>query len=411
MITNRIKNCIKYFLKFQNRTTFTNLWDWDQKLDCLATAKPWYMWNARFIVFSGYCSLFFLIYYTTVHAQHVFTSPGALLAFQTTAWMEISLNIMILLFYHRLHRKCPETVFAFNQLLQYTDVFDKLITRRKHALKRREQIAYQNFKRITKYNEILCIIITAAAVIGAAGFPLIITNKDEPIRHVIVWLTEIPVSFDLQSIPIFVGLSMVIHVADTCVYMCVIMGLCYIIMAGSSIHLMTPVKIQHGTSTVINTKLLGKLEEQVIVEMFRKHQVLNKLMNDDVYASLFISFHHLVMMLVFVVPFYLLIGNSKVVFTESPVIVPLMLIFAICMSLLAEFVESIKVADVVDSSREFVRETKRLSKRKSSLYKFAVSCPNYLGFGIAYPFYTITRETFPEFCCEGVDFVITLLNI
>lgn len=260
MITNRVKSCIKYFLIFKNQTTFANLWDWDQNTDSLTTAKSWYKWNAKLIVFAGYTSLFLLTYFTVVQAQTTYDNPGNLLAFQTIAWMEISINGMILLLYHHLHRKCPERVFVFNQMLSYTEVIQERLNDRKRAFNANEQTLFQQLKQIWKYNEFLFLLPSCGGIILTAWYAFCTTSKDEPVHQVLWWLIEISLSLNLQSLPILLGITMVVFIAASCIYMSMMIGFCSVIMTCSCVLFITPVEIaETNNRTVVKTKLLGKL--------------------------------------------------------------------------------------------------------------------------------------------------------
>lgn len=84
---------------------------------------------------------------------------------------------------------------------------------------------------------------------------------------------------------------------------------------------------------------------------------------------------------------------------------------AFCAPLIVEHVDAEMVGDVVTNFRQFTYKSKQLCSVNTYFGKFSKSCHKERVFEVAYSFFTMSKETFPQFISEGIGFLITLLSI
>jgi len=140
--------------------------------------------------------------------------------------------------------------------------------------------------------------------------------------------------------------------------------------------------------------------------LFRMQQILNGLYNDIV-ASTLISFHFVALIATVSVMTTFFISYQNVI-QETGMVGYVVVIGCILLPLVIVYLESIMLGRIVDMSDDFIGIGWNTVGRKTMYSKFVKSCKT-LYLQQAYPYFTIHKGTFFEFCNEAVDKTITLL--
>lgn len=241
----------------------------------------------------------------------------------------------------------------------------------------------------------------------------------EPLHMLLQDLFETKISFNVSSIPYLIIFNWSASTMATYALQCISLCLGYTILGTSCSEFMIPtnitVKLKHmskykgqQTQYEITTKQLGTLDESSIIHLFRCCQVINKLAN-GVLACMEVSFMQIVLLVMYVVLSYMIIAGQQLVF-ENEALVGFALV-GLFTSLYIEFQVAAMTDEIVTASTKFVSKSLKLSLRKSMYWKFAKSCPKCLDIKIAYPFFQMSKQTFPEFVLEGLNFLVTLTAI
>lgn len=261
----------------------------------------------------------------------------------------------------------------------------------------------------------VCIMCT----ISPLGFILAICVPFEPLHMLLQDLLETNISLKLSNIPYLLIFTWSGSTMATYAFQCITLCLGYTILGTSCSEFMIPTNITiklkqasmyqvHQIQYQITTKELGTLDENTIIHLFRCCQIINKLAN-DVLACIEVSLMHIVLLVVYVVFGYMIIAGQHFVFgNEALVGFALVGLFT---SLYVEFLVATMTDEIVTASTKFVSKSLKLSLRRSMYWKFAKSCPKCLDIKIAYPFFQMRKQTFPEFLLQGLNFLVTLIAV
>jgi len=156
----------------------------------------------------------------------------------------------------------------------------------------------------------------------------------------------------------------------------------------------------------LRTRCFGVLDDSAMVQICRAEQVLNNRLN-GICATVLISIHHVVCLMVIVGMSYTIIKVPHVIFDGGLVVVAFG-VATIVSPLLVVYTEATEVSEVYEQSKGFVKQCKRSFRGRSMLGKFVVSFRP-LRLHTAYPFFNIGKDTFLEFVSQALDFLIDML--
>lgn len=267
----------------------------------------------------------------------------------------------------------------------------------------------EHVNKVRSYENMTLLIVTLCSIFPLI-FPFIVCEPIEPSHIIIQELLEIDLSLKITHIPIFLVFMVGISIASTVILTTIALSLVYALLSSSCFRYFTPISLRKSVTgdNSVETKHLGILPMDQVISLYKMGHVLNALVN-HVLGCLHVSFHHAVMLVIFVGMSYFLIVGRHIVF--SNIALTLVVLIALFISLYVEYQHSVVTDGIVQSTGEFVEESKKLSHRKSLYHKFAQSCPNFLVVEIAYPFYKMSRETFPGFILQAQDSLFTMLSL
>ncbi len=159
------------------------------------------------------------------------------------------------------------------------------------------------------------------------------------------------------------------------------------------------------------------------MQMFKIQQMFNILMN-QIFGSLTFSLHHVICLFLFTGLTFIMVAVPSEMAQLGWAITSLIL-FVSVVPLFIEFMESILLGDIIDVSNKFVQRCKCLifngsqgNRKFTSDSAFAViifkkftRAFRPIKVQTAYPFFTVTRNTFPEFFYQAVTLIITLSSL
>ncbi|CAL8141043.1 unnamed protein product [Orchesella dallaii] len=232
------------------------------------------------------------------------------------------------------------------------------------------------------------------------------------------WL-EVNISFKPKFIPFILFMAWIVSDAANTVFVMSTLCFLYLVLGRTVASGMTPQsvtktvlpnssKVKFSVRYNLNTRYFGVLDDMTIIRMFRTEQVINSWIN-SILGSILVSAHHVAYMLTLIGAAVTLLRATEEVIDGGilPLAVMLIGVFApLCM----EYAESVEISELCDKSDGFVRSCIHMTDRRTMLYKFAKSCPK-LRVHTAYPFYNISRDTFPQFLSQVQEFLISILAV
>lgn len=148
------------------------------------------------------------------------------------------------------------------------------------------------------------------------------------------------------------------------------------------------------------------MEDREIILLYRIQQLFLTLIN-QVMKTVLISLQHVATLSTASIMIYFAIKFDSVI-SETGFIGWVVVLGAVAVPFVVEFNEAIMLSALADVSEGFVGSGKKMVMRNTYYYKFLRSCPLFI-LHEAYPFYTVDKSTFLDFCAQVVDYTITLL--
>lgn len=337
-----------------------------------------------------------------------------ILAFDMVGYAEVATCALIYLMCGWLNNNIREYVYVINQLhVHMRHTIEKL--------KQSHMARDPSIRKRQRKSEIIFLSLIAVSTLFPFAFSCkFVTVKLEPIHQFIKYIIEEDVTLSARYWPLILGLIFLLIYVVLIMFCAITGGLLYILMAPSTVDFMTPIAITEKTCNMnskgkvlmqyqFQTKKFGVVSEESIIKFYRTEQVLNGLLN-EIYSSLIISVVHVAALVVFVCISFTLITSWDVV-CQLPLIAKMVIGMAFCAPLIVEYVEAEMIGDVVTNFRQFTVKSKQLCSVNTYFGKFSKSCRKTMVFEVAYPFFTMSKETFPQFISEGIGFLITLLSI
>lgn len=264
-------------------------------------------------------------------------------------------------------------------------------------------------------------IIAGGAIILGSGyisylFPFILLGAFfhplEPVHNIALEWLEWNISLETLTtihIVFFPGIFIAASAAANTIITIVNLITCYFLIATLAIEDMTPVRVAQIKSTKyasFETNFYGVLSDEEIIQNYRVQQLFYLLINDIV-ASLRVSLHHVALLASPCIMAYFAIKFSSVV-KETGLVGHFIIGMFIMVPILIEFLEAKWFGTLVDISENFKDKCSKLTGRRKLMKVFSRSCATFY-VKQAYPFFTISKETFLEFMGQVVDKTITLL--
>lgn len=264
-------------------------------------------------------------------------------------------------------------------------------------------------KRIIKVGEAVIF----HAIYFSLLIPFVITvaimHPIEPTHVLFKEWFDIEFEFTLPLFPIMAILWMAVYgCASIVTFQTIVIAWIYVLHT-ISMECFTPERVgrvREGRLCDLETPGYGTLSDYDVILLYRVQQVLNGFLN-EFFRSVLVSFHHIaclatvVVLLVFAVKYDQVLANEGATgyaVVIACILVPLIIIFNQCWM----------CGDIVDKSQSFKRVGETLLARKFAFRKFAISCRIFY-VEVAYPFYSIHKETFLLFCEQILDFTVSLL--
>ncbi|CAL8116717.1 unnamed protein product [Orchesella dallaii] len=258
-------------------------------------------------------------------------------------------------------------------------------------------------------DELLLYSIGSLTLLVPLSFGFLVTKKFEPTHQFLEEWLEIDIEFSLQYLPVLAYLVLIVLCAANNVYVMFTFILCYLLLT-RFIPDMTVIglgKQMNGNQYLLRTQAFGTLTDEEVIHLYRVQQLFNRLMN-NIMASLLISFHLVVFIVCLVVSAFIWITQGDTII-ESGMMCVAFLGIAVLGPIYANFLESRFCGAVVKNSEEFLDKGRKIVKRRSIFRKFAKGGFR-LTLEVAYPFFTVGRNTFLEFMQESLGFLVDLLT-
>ncbi len=417
MISQRFINLLIWRFRLSVLYSYTVYLIWDfQEERFVATHGPLF-WNALVCISFG-------IAYNTLLGLHLIYKPtmdedwvgsGSQLAAYILGWTEFIALITILSISAYAGFRRSDLIKMYNEIWSYTkSIQDQLNQsgRTKDPFVLRTQ----------KMSETLLKLIFLTSVVVPFGYVLCLSSELEPGHVLLSDLLEIDVSLSWKYFSFLLTLTLPVFACFVLIYYVIALFIMYVHFLETSIYLITPTyfrlvpvvpkckpNVKYRLAYEFSTPIFPNINESELILLFRIQQTFNRIIN-DIWGNVFVSQHQLGFMCIFVGLFYTIIHGAQEIRTGG-------LIFLITFCSMIVFVLSVQLMVSHKSGyhddlckRFVVDKGTRILNRKLRYCKFLLSCWN-LKSQIAYPFYDISRETFPQFVSEGLGFFVTLSAI
>lgn len=403
---------------------FIGIFDWDsKKMELIFLKNNYFRWNTYLVITFG--KLFPLFY--THHLLSKWSEMGSITTMASSpvqfatyilGWCENTLVVLVVLLAHRMQAYIPNVIYLMNQMFRYTEVIHKKI--RFPELSHLRQHHFQAVQR-EEYLILFANIISSLVPL-AVGFALLYM-KAGPSHQMFEETFEIELTFEWRWLPLALFYIWGASTISSIIFFLITIFLCNIWFTKSILVYLTPNQgFIHSNHSKISTHLFGLLDIQTITHMFKVQQIFNILMN-QITGSITFSLHHVICLFLFTGLTFIMVAVPNLMLHLGWAITSLIL-FASVVPLFVEFMESILLGEVLDISNKFVDRCKRLmfngshNRRCGSekayyavlLFKKFTRAFRPIKVQTAYPFFTMTRNTFPEFFYQSVTLIITLLS-
>lgn len=164
------------------------------------------------------------------------------------------------------------------------------------------------------------------------------------------------------------------------------------------------VAVNSGT---VSTALLGELRQDRVVWLYRSHQTLCNYIN-GIMQHFRLAIHFAILHIGIVIIIFLIMRNYQVCIENDDYEVLILFSMLLLISITVIRVECIHVGTVVDSSNEVKQWIVRNTGRRSYLNKVGRSF-QVMVIATAGNLFTVSRDTFLEFCNVCVDHLVNLL--
>ncbi|CAL8127991.1 unnamed protein product [Orchesella dallaii] len=386
-----------------------NLFGWDKPKKQLSRAHNYYIFNMLFGIYWGFwwCAALALRLYLILTAEPEYDgekSELTLKEFGSNAILvgEIILCscLMFLVIVSTIH--LDDFVFLMNQLFVYNNAVLDMMKSKNIEL-----------SLIHRRNMLLLEVMTAAVCVVSAVLPFglaaAIFHPMEPTHRMVLDWFEIEIKLEgffilwyiLTCVAMLGCGNIVAILANNIAFYFIIFNTCIKDLTAEEMGQ------RHGVKRCqMSTQFYELMEDNEIATAYRIQKLFNILIN-NFYSSVLVSFHHVAMLAVASIMLFFFIKFQDIVW-EGGLLVEAFVLGTIIVPLWLINVQAIMCGKLVDASGAFKFRARKLVHRKTFLAKFGNSCtPFYIQ--VVYPFYTVHKETFADFCSQAIDYTITLL--
>ncbi|CAL8122168.1 unnamed protein product [Orchesella dallaii] len=378
-------------------------------------SHPFLIWNCFLLTYIGqfYPIILGCFTYTKLTPDNDdmgVDSPTAGMVFTTTNCMGMALTCGIGIIAVAAYRNLAyytQMTYLINQIYKLGDKLEELMSR-KRAHFNAEQ------KRIVKACEYVLLLAAIFSTIIPLAYGLFFTSRQEPVHQLFQEWLEVEVKRNARSLP-FVFLFMWAALAGAgAAFMMLYLAILYIFFTLVSISCLTPTNIYQPVRKagsrireyVIKTTSFGLLSEEEAILEYRTQQLLSRYMN-EVVESVLISLHQFAFMVILVGASFMFIIISRDLDNAEVSVVAFVSSVIFCVVLMVSG-ECVLIGKTTDWSKQYLVTSKNMTYRRSMYKKFLQSCTK-VSLNVAYPFFTIDKNTFVQFMCQYLDFLIQLL--
>ncbi|CAL8122166.1 unnamed protein product [Orchesella dallaii] len=388
--------------------------DWSPTTKQYIKSNPFWLWNGYLITNIGQFYPIILAYYTYTNMisdndDFEENNQPNMPQFTTTNCMGMALTCaigIIAVAAHRILAYASEMTYLVNQMYKFSDTLEEMMSRKRLHFN-------VNQARMIKGCEYLLLMTAFFSTITPLGYGLFFTSSSEPVHQLFKEWLEIEVKLDARSSPLIflfmwaalagAGAAFILlHVLVLYVFFTLI---CVSSLTPSNIYRAVRKPGESGNEYTLDTQF-GLMGEEESILSYRTQQVFNLCIN-KVVASVFISLHQVAFMVILVGASFMFITISKDL-ANAEVSVVLFLTCAIGSVVLMISSEYILIGNITTASKKFLVTSKNLTFRRSLYNKFLKCCPTF-SVNMAYPFFKIQKNTFAEFMCQYLDFLVQLL--
>ncbi|CAL8145958.1 unnamed protein product [Orchesella dallaii] len=415
MITARMKKMLYYRILFNKYLTRACILDCDTKLNQFKEPKGYLKFNmfliAHVILFYTLMMVIWLEL-KDFDAEDTEIPTDFQFGSYVLGWIWTGCAFMLATVMNRLLEYSSQLAYVMNQIFHYDEKIQENLT--SHWKNNNSQ--YNNpHERMAQAVELMvfgCAILTAALPLALISA---MCTDYEPTHILIKEWFEVELSFVPQHFPFLLLMLWGAFVIAEVTFEILVTLLVYVVFVTCYTSSLFPVLaklvvIPSSRQIIqyrIETRHFGTMQDSQLVEMFRVQQIINILIN-DIFASLLVSFHHVVCLLVFVGLSFILLEFSHLL-AELGIMISVAVVACWFAPLVVIYVESVNGGGIFDTTSAFVKQCKHSTIRRSVLRKYAASWAT-LVLETAYPFYKVHRNTFLEFVMQGIDFIITLVT-
>ncbi|CAL8070983.1 unnamed protein product [Orchesella dallaii] len=414
MISNFTKKIIGLRIKTMVYFSLGSHFDWDFSKKEMTLTNNYHNWNLAFVMSSGtyYPILMTIHLIERLYAEDGIGS-GAAIGSYVIGWAE-NLTVTILFgFQYRVMQYREHVVFLINQLFLYSKKIEDLLAEKDIQL-------HRSHVRVIRTAESLMLFTAVVSLFIPFGFGVSFCNKLEPTHILVKELLEVDVQMSLQHFPFILFITLVVSCSANAVFLIIMTGICNYTLAHICITSLTPISVEQRITLrhkehhhskpmieyLVTTENFGNMDDTTLLEMYKIQLLFNKILNAFI-ASMLVTFHHIICLIVFVFFTFVVIRYSDVIFNAGIIVIGAVII-SIVAALNAQLFEAEVSGNLYEASNGFVEKVRKLTSRKSRAHKCVLSCPT-ITFQMAYPFFTVDKHTFVQFVHQGLDFLATLL--
>ncbi|CAL8112453.1 unnamed protein product [Orchesella dallaii] len=294
-----------------------------------------------------------------------------------------------------------EIIIFFNEMMDFDTFLDETF---RTNLKGRKKLYYRTALVI----DLLVLMITVSTLVIPVLFSIYFLQGTEPLHRFFLEVLEVEIKPELKFLPQVLFVMWTILQSSNIVGFFLSFGVMYIEFISFWLTALHPTKLlrcgcRRGSQMKYVTSL-GLVGEQTMIKMYRAHQVLNRMFNKFMANPL--ASNHLagIQVVVIVTSFVAVQYFEEMLYTPGYQIVFL----TIFLGLLIVYIESKIVSDANRAADRFRRKIRSSTGRKNEVFK-SVGSSWPLRIHVAYPYYTVSRKTFPEFVQRTVEFLVDAL--
>ncbi|CAL8122172.1 unnamed protein product [Orchesella dallaii] len=389
--------------------------DWNPLTDQFIPCCPFHLWNCHLFTYIGQFYPIILACYTYSKltpdpddleqenglVETVYTSTNVSGMMLTCLIGIIAVVAYRILAYHK------RMTYLLNQIYKYCHILEEMMAQK--------QVNFNNEQRKTikiyGYLHFVSAFLSTAMPMGYAAF---FTSDLEPVNQLFRDWLEVEVNFEIRSFPIIFLFLWAALTGGGAAYMYLNLVISYMVLTVISISSLSPTNIvqlvrKPGSKTLeytIETTSFGRMSEQDAILAYRAQQLFTVYINEIV-ASVFMSLHQVALMVILVGSSFVLITVSKDLVAAEPSVVCFLFSCSFA-SVLCISCECFILGKILDLSNQFLVNSTNLTSRKPVYRKFIVSCTP-LSLKMAYPFFSIDKDTFVNFMFQYLDFLVQLL--